>query len=51
MTNGNNQISTEEAVAALETLESTKRKLIISFRPPLWLNFGVFSSMKKFPIA
>lgn len=50
MTNGNNQISTEEAVAALETLENTKRKLIISFRPPLWLNFliSLFVGMTVF---
>ena len=39
MTNSNNQISSQEARAALESLESTKNKSIVSFRPPLWLNF------------
>jgi uncharacterized membrane protein len=39
MTNSNNQISTEEALAALETLDSAKTKSNKSFRPALWLNF------------
>ena len=45
MTNSNNQISTEEAVAALENIESTKRKSIQSFRAPLWLNFIISLSI------
>ena len=45
MTNSNNQISMEEAAAALETLESAKKKSIQSFRAPLWLNFIISLSI------
>jgi hypothetical protein len=45
MTNSNNQISAHEAQAALESLNSTKRKSIESFRAPLWLNLIISLSI------
>ena len=50
MTNYKNEISTDEAIAALETLESIKRKSIKSFRPPLWLNLliSLFLGIESF---
>ena len=45
MTNSNNQISTQEAQAALGTLASTRKKSIQSFRAPLWLNFLISLSI------